>query len=229
MMLERTSKSVTLGMPISCLACWTCQTQLASPSACPACQTRRAKTGNESSFWREIWDLSLARSLLGCDGMNPFFPLHWIYPAVLWLFQRRSVFHTWSFSEMASVRLSSRLIAEIQWDLLYSDNSLASFPWFSIIEGTFAKYNPLSHPLLFLQPTIKHRTIFLRRMQLICLHIYTQIWRCSNCCQGFGHVSEHDLYTCQPLSHSVATVISNKLIPWQVWFTTIWASYPSFG
>ena len=49
MMLERTSKSVTLGMPISCPACRACQTQLASRSACPACQTRRTKTGNESS------------------------------------------------------------------------------------------------------------------------------------------------------------------------------------
>ena len=74
MMLERTSKSVTLGMPISCPACRACQTQLASRSACPACQTRRAKTGNELSTRREIWDLSLAGSILGCEGMNPFFP-----------------------------------------------------------------------------------------------------------------------------------------------------------
>ena len=45
-----------------------CQIQLASRSACPACQTRRAKTGNELSTRREIWDLSLARSILGCEG-----------------------------------------------------------------------------------------------------------------------------------------------------------------
>ena len=78
MMLERTSKSVTLGIPISYPACRACQTQLASLSACPACQTRRAKTGNELSTRREIWDLSLARSILrsilGWEGMNPFFP-----------------------------------------------------------------------------------------------------------------------------------------------------------
>ena len=63
MMLERTSKSVTLGMPISCPACRACQTQLASRSACPACQTRRAKTGNESSARREIWEHSSSCSL----------------------------------------------------------------------------------------------------------------------------------------------------------------------
>ena len=74
MMLKRTSKSVTLGMPISCPACLACQTQLASRSACPACQTRRAKTGNALSTRRQIWDLSLAWSILGCEGMNPFFP-----------------------------------------------------------------------------------------------------------------------------------------------------------
>ena len=74
MMLERTSKSVTLGMPISYPACRAWQTQLAARSACPACQTRRAKTGNELSTRREIWDLSLAKSILGCEGMNPFFP-----------------------------------------------------------------------------------------------------------------------------------------------------------
>ena len=74
MMLKRTSKSVTLGMPISCPACRACQIQLASRSACPACQTRGAKTGNELSTRREIWDLSLARSILGCKGMNLFFP-----------------------------------------------------------------------------------------------------------------------------------------------------------
>ena len=77
MMLERTLKSVTLGMPISCPACRACQTQLALRSACPACQTRRSKTGNELSTRREIWNLSLARSILGCEGMNPFFPCLW--------------------------------------------------------------------------------------------------------------------------------------------------------
>ena len=41
---------------------------ITSRSACPACQTRRAKTGNELSTRREIWDLSLARSILGCEG-----------------------------------------------------------------------------------------------------------------------------------------------------------------
>ena len=55
MMLERTSKSVMLGMPISCPACRACQTKLASRSACSACQTEQAKTGNESSAQREIW------------------------------------------------------------------------------------------------------------------------------------------------------------------------------
>ena len=74
MMQERTSKSVTLGMPISYPACRAWQTQLAARSACRACQTRRAKTGNELSTRREIWDLSLAKSILGCEGMNPFFP-----------------------------------------------------------------------------------------------------------------------------------------------------------
>ena len=59
MMLERTSKSVTLGMPISC----------------PACQTRRAKTGNELSTRREIWDLSLAKSILGCEGHEHIFSM----------------------------------------------------------------------------------------------------------------------------------------------------------
>ena len=70
---ERTSKSVTLDMPISCPACRACQTQKASRSACPTFQTGRAKTGNESSARRGIWDLSLARSVLGCEGMNPIF------------------------------------------------------------------------------------------------------------------------------------------------------------
>ena len=41
---------------------------------CPACQTRGAKTGNELSTRREIWELSLAGSILGCEGMDPFFP-----------------------------------------------------------------------------------------------------------------------------------------------------------
>ena len=54
-------------------SCWAWQTQIASRSACPACQTERAKTGNESSARRGIWDLSLARSVLGCEGMNPIF------------------------------------------------------------------------------------------------------------------------------------------------------------
>ena len=57
MMLERTSKSVTLGMPISCPPCRACQTQLASRSACPACQTGHAKSGNESSGRREFLEV----------------------------------------------------------------------------------------------------------------------------------------------------------------------------
>ena len=64
MMLKRASKSVSLGMPISCPACW-------------ACQTRGAKTKNELSIRREIWDLSLAGSILDCEGMNPLFPCLW--------------------------------------------------------------------------------------------------------------------------------------------------------
>ena len=58
-------------------SCWACQTQMASRSACPACQTGWAKTGNESSARREIWDRSLARSVLGCEGTKPFFPCLW--------------------------------------------------------------------------------------------------------------------------------------------------------
>ena len=65
MMLERKSKSVTLGMPNPT------GFTIGMPGGC---QTRRAKTGNELSTRREIWDLSLARSILGCEGMNPFFP-----------------------------------------------------------------------------------------------------------------------------------------------------------
>ena len=71
--LERTSKSVMLGMPSSCPECRACQTKPASRLAYPACQTGRAKTGNETSARREIWDLSLAWSILGCEGMNRFF------------------------------------------------------------------------------------------------------------------------------------------------------------
>ena len=55
---------------------WARQTK-SSPSACPVCQTRGAKTGNELSTRREIWELSLAGSILGCEGMNPFFPCPW--------------------------------------------------------------------------------------------------------------------------------------------------------
>ena len=81
LVLQRTSKSVMLGMPISCPACRptcrACQTQMASRSACPACQTGWAKTGNESSARREIWDRSLARSVLGCEGTKPFFSCLW--------------------------------------------------------------------------------------------------------------------------------------------------------
>ena len=51
---KRTSKSVMLGMPISC----------------PACKTGRAKTGNESSARREIWDLSF-----GLRGHEPIFSM----------------------------------------------------------------------------------------------------------------------------------------------------------
>ena len=67
--------------------------------------------------------------------------------------------HTRSFSKISSVR-SSRLIAEIQRDLLSLDSSCASSPWFVTTEGTLAKYNPLSRPLLLPQPTIMHKTMF---------------------------------------------------------------------
>ena len=54
-------------------SCWACQFHARhaghakpkwfSRSACPACQAGRAKTGNETSARREIWDQSLATIL----------------------------------------------------------------------------------------------------------------------------------------------------------------------
>ena len=60
---EHQNQSCWECMPISCPACRACQTQMVSRSAYPACQAGRAKTGNETSARREIWDQSLATIL----------------------------------------------------------------------------------------------------------------------------------------------------------------------
>ena len=71
----------------------------------------------------------------------------------------KHVLLVWMGYKISSVRWS-RLIAEIQRDLLSSDSFCASSPWFVTTEGTLAKYNPLSRPLLLPQPTIRHKTMF---------------------------------------------------------------------
>ena len=65
MMLERTSKSVMLGMQANFMPGMPRMPNpnAVSRSAYPACQAGRAKTGNETSARREIWDQSLATIL----------------------------------------------------------------------------------------------------------------------------------------------------------------------
>ena len=98
--------------------------------------------------------------------------------------------HTRSSYKISFVR-SALLIAEIQRDRdrLSRDSITASFPWFVTTEGRRAKNIPLSRPLLFQHPTTIHNKELIR----VCLHFCTPIWRRSNGCQDFCHVSENDL------------------------------------
>ena len=61
---------------------WACQflawhAEHAKPTGFTIGMPGMQKTGNELSTRREIWELSLAGSILGCEGMNPFFPCLW--------------------------------------------------------------------------------------------------------------------------------------------------------